>query len=116
MLFLGLSLLMITITNAQQTYLHCGKLVDVKNGKVLKQQTIIVEGNMIVDVKKGYLNPKSKNIDLIDLKKKTVMPGFIDMHIHIESETGPSKYLEPFILNDADVAFNAAEIAESLEC
>ncbi|NER18860.1 metal-dependent hydrolase family protein [Spongiivirga citrea] len=112
MLLLGLSLFMMTISNAQQSYLHCGKLIDVKNGKVLKEQTIIVEGNMIVDVKKGYLNPRSKNIQLVDLKKKTVMPGFIDMHIHIEGETGPNKYLEPFTLNDADVAYNAAEIAE----
>lgn len=112
MLLLGLSLLMMTIVNAQQTYLHCGKLVDVKSGKVLKEQTIIVEGNVIVDVQKGYLNPRSKDIQLVDLKKKTVMPGFIDMHIHIEGETGPNKYLEPFTLNDADVAYNAAEIAE----
>ncbi len=111
-LFLVLSLAMITSINAQQTYLHCGKLVDVKNGKVLKEQTIVVDDNMIVDVKNGYLNPRSKDIRLVNLKKKTVMPGFIDMHVHIEGETGPNKYLEPFTLNDADVAYNAAEIAE----
>jgi imidazolonepropionase-like amidohydrolase len=34
------------------------------------------------------------------------------MHVHIEGETSRDGYLKPFTLNDADVAFNAAEIAK----
>ena len=40
------------------------------------------------------------------------MPGLIDMHVHIESETSPTRYLDVFTKNDADVAFNAANIAK----
>ena len=29
------------------------------------------------------------------------MPGLIDMHVHIEKETGPGKYLEAFTMNNA---------------
>jgi len=33
------------------------------------------------------------------------------MHVHIEGETGPKRYIEPFTKNEADVALTAAEIA-----
>lgn len=104
-------LLMISYVSAQDTYLHCGKLLDTKLGKIQKEMTIIVSGNKISSVQKGYLNGKSANDKTIDLKSKTVMPGLIDMHVHIEGETSPTRYLEAFTKNDADVAFTAAEIA-----
>ncbi|MDG4715858.1 MULTISPECIES: metal-dependent hydrolase family protein [Winogradskyella] len=97
---------------AQNTYLHCGKLIDTESGKVLTEQTIVVSGNKIVSVKKGYHNPDKKEDTVIDLKSKTVMPGLIDMHVHIESETNPKSYLEGYTLNDADIAFNSVQYAE----
>ncbi len=96
---------------AQQTYLHCGKLIDTEKGKVLKNKTIVVEGNKIVAIENGFKTPGTNDI-VVDLKSKTVMPGLMDMHIHIEGETNPGRYLEPFTLNEADVAFKSAEIAE----
>ena len=35
------------------------------------------------------------------------MPGFIDMHVHIEGESSPSTYLDEFRKNTADVAYDA---------
>ncbi|RPD99937.1 amidohydrolase family protein [Aureibaculum marinum] len=99
--------------SAQNTYLHCGKLIDTKNGKVLTEMTIIVSGNKIIDVKNGYINPKSKKDHNIDLKSKTAMPGLIDMHVHLESQLNPRTYIERFVLNDADIAFNAQGFAKS---
>ncbi|MFD0862811.1 amidohydrolase family protein [Sungkyunkwania multivorans] len=96
---------------AQKAYLHCGKLIDTEKGKVLTNKTVIVDGNQIMAVENGFSKVPSDAV-AIDLKDKTVMPGLIDMHVHIEGETNPGKYLEPFTLNEADVAFNAAEIAE----
>ena len=68
---------------AQQTYLHCGTLFDAKNGKFIKEQTVIVEGDKILQVKKGFLLPSQDEIKVINLKDKTVLPGFIDIHVHI---------------------------------
>ncbi|RFN59685.1 metal-dependent hydrolase family protein [Marixanthomonas ophiurae] len=96
---------------AQKTYLHCGKLVDVKNGEVLNDKTIIISGSKIEAIKNGFISSKNKNDKIIDLKNKTVLPGLIDMHVHLEGETSPNNYLKPFILNEADVAFNAAGYA-----
>jgi len=96
---------------AQKTILHCGQLIDVKAGVVLKEMSIIVEGNKITDVQKGYVTPTS-NDKAIDLKNRTVMPGLIDMHVHLEQETNPNRYLEAFTLNPADYAFQSAYFAE----
>lgn len=59
----------------------------------------------------GFIQPKNPEGAVVDLSTKTVLPGFIDMHVHIEGETSPSRYLERFTLNQADVAFKSAEIA-----
>ena len=96
---------------AQDTYLHCGKLIDAKNGKVLSNKTIIVSGNKIKSVQNGFVMPSNSNDEVIDLKSKTVMPGLIDLHVHIEGESNRNKYLEPFTLNEADVAYNAQVFA-----
>lgn len=95
----------------ERTLLHCGTLIDTQNGKVLTEQTVTVEGNKIIKVEKGYAYAKA-NETIIDLTSKTVMPGLIDMHVHIEGETSPSRYLETFTKNKADVAFKAYEIGE----
>ena len=97
---------------AQSTYLHCGKLIDTKSGKILKEKTVVVSGNKIISVENGYINAKNSEDTVIDLKTKTVMPGLIDMHVHIENETNPKSYLQDYTLNDADVAYNSVNYAK----
>lgn len=106
-----LFLLFSVATFSQNTYIHCGKLIDTQNGRILTEKTIVVSGNTIISVQDGYVNPTSTNDKVIDLKTKTVMPGWIDMHVHIEGDPGPTKYLEAFTNNEADVAYNAQDIA-----
>ena len=105
-------LLLALSVNGQTTYLHCGKLVDTKNGNVVTNKTIVVSGDKITAVEDGFIQPTSSSDTVIDLKDKTVMPGLIDMHVHIEHETNPNRYLEDYVLNDADVAFNSVHFAE----
>jgi len=98
--------------SAQSTYLHCGKLIDTKNGKTLKEMTVVVSGNKITDIKKGYIQTVSDKDKTIDLKDKTVMPGLIDMHVHIEGEYDAHSYINRFKLEDADVAFRSTLFAK----
>ncbi|OUS00383.1 amidohydrolase [Flavobacteriales bacterium 33_180_T64] len=106
-------ILLLTISViGQNTYLHCGKLIDTKNGKTLSQKTIVVSGDKIIAVENGYIDAKTSEDIVIDLKDKTVMPGLIDMHVHIEQEFGPRTRLERYILNEADIAFNSVAYAE----
>ena len=96
---------------AQNTYLQCGNIIDTKTGKVLSKKTIVISGNSIQEIRDGFVAGTGDD-KTIDLQNKTVMPGFIDMHVHIESETNPNQYLEEFTLNEADVAYKAEEIGK----
>jgi imidazolonepropionase-like amidohydrolase len=96
---------------AQKTIVHCGTLIDGKSNEAQQQMTIVIEGNKISAVEKGYTKP-GKDDKLIDLTKKTVMPGFIDMHVHLEGETNKDQALQRFTLNDADVAFKSTVFAK----
>lgn len=97
---------------AQTTILHCGKLIDVEKGKTLEEMTIVVEGNMIKEIKKGYQSADAKS-EVIDLKNKTVLPGLIDLHVHIEQESNPNLYLERFTQSDIDNAFHSTVFAKN---
>jgi imidazolonepropionase-like amidohydrolase len=107
-MILGLSIM---TTFAQKTYLHCGQLIDVKQLQVLKQKTVVIEGNKIVDILDGYAKAGATD-KTIDLKSSTVMPGLMDMHVHIEGDPSPSHYLDEFTLNTADYAFSSIPIAQ----
>lgn len=98
---------------SQNTYLHCGKLIDTQKAKVLKDMTVVVSNDKIISVEKGYIPIQNPEDVVIDLKTKTVMPGLIDMHVHIEHETNPKRYLQKYTLNDADVAFNSLGFAKA---
>ncbi len=107
-----LVILISAVSAAQDTYLHCGKIIDAKQGKVLTGKTIIVAGNTIKAIEDGFSNPTNPNDVVVDLKDETVLPGLIDMHVHIEHETNPKAYSARFTENEADVAFEAAMYAE----
>ena len=112
-LFLIILLLSVTIVSAQKTYILCGKLVDTKSGKVEKRKTIVVQGNKITHIHNGYIQPKSKGDKVINLKDKVVMPGLIDMHVHLEMEYDSKTRLKKYILNEADVAYNSINFAKN---
>ena len=113
-LLLSLILILpVTIVSAQRTYILCGKLVDTKSGKIESRKTIVVEGNKIIKVHNGYVQPKGKGNKVIDLKNKVVMPGLIDMHVHLEMESSPSVYIDRFTNNEADIAYNSINYAKS---
>jgi len=95
---------------AQRTLIHCGSLIDGKSKTQQSQVTIVVEGNKIVSVDKGFTKA-GKDDKVIDLSKKTVMPGLIDMHVHIESETSKDALVKRYTQNEADVAFQSTMYA-----
>jgi len=96
---------------AQITYLHCGVVLDCKGSAPTKEQTIIIEKNKIKEIRNGYVNAP-EDATVIDLKDQTVMPGFMDMHVHIEGELSPSRYVERFRLDDTFVALRATQYCE----
>jgi imidazolonepropionase-like amidohydrolase len=110
--FLAAFLLLLQISQAQKTLLHCGQLIDVKAGKLQSTMTVTIEKNKITAVSNGYLQPNKGDV-VIDLKNKTVMPGLIDMHVHLELETKKGNLADRFILNPADIAFESLRYAKA---
>ena len=92
---------------AQKTYIQCGRIIDGVSDKERKTVTIITEGKKILDIKDGYLSGGSSD-SIVDLKNKTVMPGFIDCHVHLEFQISKTSFMDGFRLSDADIAFQSA--------
>lgn len=99
-----------SVSSAQRTLIHAGQLVDGIAKNPFKEMTVVVEGTSIVEVKKGYVEP-GPDEQVVDLKQATLMPGWIDLHVHLENETGPTRYLDVFRDNDADIAFKSSVYA-----
>jgi imidazolonepropionase-like amidohydrolase len=97
----------------QDIYIQCGNLIDTKNGKTLTNKTIIVSNKLIKSIEDGFVTPTDESVKVIDLKNKTVMPGWIDMHVHLEQQTSPTAYLDEFTLNEADIAYDAEGFART---
>ncbi len=107
----GIACLLSAGAFAQKTYIHAGRMIDVKNKKVLSEQTIVVEEGKILSLSAGY-QTGSELDKTIDLKNATVMPGLMDMHVHIKNQTSPTRYVDGFRDNEADVAFKSLPYAE----
>jgi len=90
-----------------QTIIHAGQLFDAAAGEVVEAATIVVEGDRIASVQPGYVGEAD-----IDLTGAFVMPGWIDMHVHIGGELSPDSFVEEFTLEPADLALRAVPYAE----
>lgn len=110
---IAITLFYILIANlsfAQKTILHCGTLLDMTGNVGQKEVSVIIEKNKIVDIQKGYLKGSAGD-KIVDLKSKTVMPGLIDMHVHLESQTSKDQFQKRIGNNIADNAFEAERYA-----
>ena len=112
MLLLVLGLWMWGGVMAQRTLIYCGKLIDPKAGQVLTEMTVIVTGGTVTEVRKGYAAVGAGD-KVIDLKGRTVMPGLIDCHVHLEDQQSANQQLKRFTLNEADIAFQSTVYART---
>ena len=103
--------LLVNIGFAQRTLIHCGTLINGKTKETQSQVTLVVEGNKITSVDKGFTKAGTGD-NLVDLSKKTVMPGLIDMHVHLESETSKDALVKRYTQNEADIAFQSTIYAK----
>ena len=101
---LTIAIIFLGLVYGQRTIIHAGNLLDGKSKRVLKKQSIIIENGIIKAVEKGYVK-NQPNDTVIDLKDNTVMPGWIDMHVHLDGESNPQSYGEDFYMNPEDRAY-----------
>lgn len=94
-----------------KTIIHAGQLIPANSDKVIRNASVIVEGNQIKAVKKGFITPETGD-DVVNLKEATLMPGLMDMHVHITSEQSPQSYTKSFTYNESDYALQGVVYAE----
>ncbi|QBX38140.1 amidohydrolase family protein [Brevundimonas sp. S30B] len=97
-------------TSAQSdvTYIHAGRLLaDPANGVVLRDKTLVIQGNRIVEIRDGFVGEGR----IVDLRDSFVLPGLIDSHVHITSEQNPNGRLQAVTLSSADRAMMGAGFA-----
>jgi imidazolonepropionase-like amidohydrolase len=94
---------------AAVTALQCGHLIDTASGKTLGETTIVIEGGRIKEVSSGIRPPSGAKV--VDLSTQTCMPGLIDAHTHLTSETSRTQYVDKFHWNVADYAIRSTVYA-----
>jgi len=106
-----IALLLYINLSAQKTFIWCGVLIDGISDEPKKSMTIVIEKNKISAIENGF-SVAGKDDKVIDLKTKTVTPGWMDMHVHLEEETNPNRYLQEFTMNPADYAYQSVGYSE----
>jgi imidazolonepropionase-like amidohydrolase len=110
LLFVLISLCLSLQILAQSTVIHAGALFDGVSGDIRQNVYITIKDGMIESVTEGSVAPEEGQI-IIDLTDKTVMPGLIDLHVHLEGETNPGRYVETFTMNPEDRALRSVMFA-----
>ncbi|MFM2110920.1 MAG: amidohydrolase family protein [Gammaproteobacteria bacterium] len=93
------------------TLIHAGRVIDGVSDQVVTERTVVVDQGRITNIETGYRKPAAGDT-VIDLRKSTLMPGLMDMHVHLTSEYSRSSELDRFKKDGPDVALDGVLYAE----
>jgi imidazolonepropionase-like amidohydrolase len=99
---------------AKDLVIHAGTLIDGVSETPRKQVSILVRDEKIVSVEQGFHTPAGAEV--IDLSHETVLPGFIDCHVHVSAKL-PSRLNateDRMTHTDIDRAFDGAVFARKM--
>ena len=77
------------------TIIHAGTLLAVPGNAPADRQSIIVEKGKVVEVRDGFAQAadidSAGEVRVVDLSDRFVMPGFIDLHVHLSGQAGGNR-------------------------
>ena len=102
-----------TVANAETLLIHAGELLAVPGERPASRQTIVVEGQRIVEVVDGFADSSAYGSDarVIDLSEHFVLPGLMDMHVHLQGELGPNNEKEQLKMSSQLMQMRSAHFA-----
>ena len=83
---------------AEVTLIHAGKLLAIPGQAPVSNMTIIVEDDRITGVQKGFV--EAEDATVVDLRDKFVLPGLMDMHVHLQGQLGPNNDRDALKMSD----------------
>jgi imidazolonepropionase-like amidohydrolase len=92
---------------------RCGHLLDVRTGKILHDQVIVISGDRIKAIGPSSSTPAPAGAQIIDLHDATVLPGLIDAHTHLIGDDKSFDEAEPLKKSAAQMAYEAIPHARS---
>ncbi len=88
------------------TVIHAGTLIAVPGQAPRRNASVIVQGRKVLEVRDGFADVPGARV--VNLRSATVMPGFIDMHVHLGGlDDRLQARLTETQRNDEDEAFTA---------
>ena len=107
-------LLALNSAHAATQTVDCGRLLDVQTGAWRERVSIVIEDGSIKSVGPTQSSPTSGAAGNIDLSRHSCLPGLIDMHVHLTSETQPvvASYRDRLTADPADMAYRSVKYAE----
>ncbi len=110
-IFLATVLLLAAAGAFADTLIHAGRVIDGESDRILDEATVRVAGDTIIGLERGWIEAGPGDT-VIDLTDYTILPGLMDMHVHLDGEYSADSRLSEFIMNEADYALDAAKFAQ----
>lgn len=100
----------------QRVIIHAGMLLAVPGEKPQSIQSLLIEGERITALRSGFVNAEdvgwdAGTVQIIDLRERFVMPGMVDLHVHLTTSVDPGGDLRVVKHSAADLALTAAAYA-----
>ena len=111
--WIGIALLFGSSGFAETVLVHAGTLLTVPGRAPLDERTVVVRDGKIADIRAGFVRSlEGEDVTVIDLSDQFVMPGFIDLHVHLTGQSGDGSGAAFVRQTDAHAALRAAMYAE----
>jgi len=100
---------LLATAHADTTVIHAGALLAVPGERVQTERSIVVVDGRISEIRRGYVDPDElagqpgDDVTLIDLREHFVLPGLMDMHVHLQGELGPQNDSEDLKMSSQEM-------------
>ena len=112
-LALGAALLFSTPAVSETILVHAGTLLAVPGSDPVTERKLVIRDGKIAEIRDGFVSLlPGEDVALIDLSDRFVMPGFIDLHVHLTGQSGDNSRAERITKSDAHASLRAAMYAK----
>jgi imidazolonepropionase-like amidohydrolase len=79
---------------AADQYITADAMIDIMSGDLIENPALIIRGGKIVQIGRQGSLSKPNGADVIDLGGHTIMPGLMDMHVHLSGDATTPFFVE----------------------